>query len=98
MQRSLAILEQVGKAHDKAIAITETGFEAIPDSAWWTETLLPIIGDYPVSYVVVWRNAREKEGHYYAPYPEQVSADDFVLFYNQPKTLFAKDVEGKLYK
>ncbi len=98
MQRSLAILEQVGKAHDKAIAITETGFEAIPDSTWWTETLLPIIGDYPVSYVVVWRNAREKEGHYYAPYPEQVSADDFVLFYNQPKTLFAKDVEGKLYK
>ena len=39
LDKSLAILTEVGKAHDKPIAITETGFEAIPDSVWWTQTL-----------------------------------------------------------
>lgn len=96
MEKSLAIITQVGKMHDKAIAITETGFEAIPDSTWWTATLLPIIEKYPISYVLLWRNAREKESHYYAPYPGQVSAEDFLRFYNAPKTLFVGD-DLKLY-
>ena len=94
MERSLTILTAVGKAHDKPIAVTETGYEAIPDSTWWTETLLPVISKYPISYVLVWRNAREKEGHYYAPYPGQVSAEDFVKFYQSPKTLFLSDLKN----
>ena len=69
MTRSLDILEHVGKAYDKPIAITETGFETIPDSQWWTETLMSVIADRPISYVLVWRNARERDNHYYAPYP-----------------------------
>ena len=97
LDKSLAILTEVGKAHDKPIAITETGFEAIPDSVWWTQTLYPVISKYPISYVLVWRNARERVNHYYAPYPGQVSADDFVKFYREPKTLFVSDVNN-LYK
>ena len=92
MEKALGILTEVGKMKDKPIAITETGYEAIPDSTWWTETLLPVIRKYPISYVLVWRNAREKVTHYYAPYPGQTSAEDFVEFYNNPKTLFAADV------
>lgn len=71
LDKSLAILTEVGKAHDKPIAITETGFEAIPDSVWWTQTLYPVISKYPISYVLVWRNARERVNHYYAPYPDR---------------------------
>jgi mannan endo-1,4-beta-mannosidase len=41
---------------------------------------------------MVWRNARERPDHYYAPYPGQLSADDFVTFYHHPKTLFSKDI------
>ncbi len=92
LDRSLMILTEVGKAHSKPIAITETGFETIPDATWWTETLFPVISRYPICYVLVWRNAREKQNHYYAPYPGQVSAADFVKFYEKPQTLFAKDV------
>ena len=77
-----------------AMAVTETGYEAIPDSLWWTGTLLPVVEKYPVSYVLVWRNARERENHYYAPYPGQVSEKDFVKFYNSPRTLFAKDMNN----
>lgn len=91
LEKSLMILTEVGKTYDKAIALTETGFETIPDSVWWTNTLLPIIEKYPLSYVLVWRNAREKENHYYAPYPGQVSCNDFIQFYNSPKTLFIGD-------
>lgn len=98
MNRSLKILTEVGQARDKVIAITETGFETIPDPVWWTQTLLPLMKAYPIAYVVVWRNARERENHYYAPYPGHVSADDFVAFYQDPTTLFAADVERmKLY-
>ncbi len=92
LDKSLAIVDSIGKAHDKVIAVTETGYEGIPDSKWWTGTLLPALEKYPVAYVLVWRNAREKVTHFYAPYPGQTSAEDFVEFYNNPKTLFAADV------
>lgn len=94
---SLAIVDSIGKVHDKVIAITEIGYEGIPDANWWTETLLPALGEYPVSYVLVWRNARERITHFYAPYPGQASAADFVEFHKNPKILFAGDVNS-LYK
>lgn len=96
MTRMLAIVDCVGKAHDKVVAVTETGFEGIPDEKWWTGTVLPLLADYRLAYILTWRNAREKEGHFFAPYPGQASADDFVEFYSSPKTLFANDVD--LYK
>ena len=97
LEKSLAIVDSIGKVHNKVIAITETGYEGIPDPKWWTETLLPGIGNYPIAYVLVWRNARERITHFYAPYPGQTSAEDFMTFYNNPKTLFAADINS-LYK
>ena len=97
LEKSLAIVDSIGKVHNKVIAITETGYEGIPDPKWWTETLLPGIGNYPIAYVLVWRNARERITHFYAPYPGQVSADDFVKFSRSPKILFVGD-NFELYK
>lgn len=96
MDTCLSVIDSIGKANDKIIAITETGYEGIPDSAWWTGTLLPAIEKYPVAYVLVWRNAREKVSHFFGPYPGQASAEDFKKFYKNPKTLFASDIN--LYK
>lgn len=97
MDRMLGIITALARTHDKVPAVTETGYEGIPDAKWWTGTLLPELEKYPtLSYVLVWRNAREKVTHFYAPYPGQVSADDFVEFYKNPQTLFAGDV--KLYE
>ena len=92
LQQSLMVLDEAGTTHKKPIAITETGYEGIPDSTWWTNTLLPIVEDYPLSYILVWRNAHERPNHYFAPYPGQISAKDFVEFYNHPKTLFVSDI------
>lgn len=96
MESALRVTKAVAEAHDKVMAITEVGYEGVPDAKWWTGTLLPIVEKYPLAYLLVWRNARERVTHYYAPYPGQVSADDFVEFYKNPKTLFVNDV--KLYK
>lgn len=93
MNKALRMLTEAGRIHSKPIAITETGYETIPDPDWWTKVLLPIIKEYPVTYVLVWRNARERENHYYAPYPGQVSATDFVKFRQTPGILFATDVK-----
>ncbi len=97
MTTVLTYLTQLGKEHSKPIAVTETGLEALPMATWWTEVLFPLLDKYPISYVLVWRNAREKPNHYYAPYPGQASANNFVEFYNQSKTLFCKDIKS-LYK
>ncbi len=96
MERALTILSDVAKTHNKAMAVTETGYEGVPDAQWWTGTLLPAIEKYSIAYVLVWRNARERVSHHYAPYPGHASAADFVEFYNHPKTLFAAEVG--LYK
>ena len=77
----LAFMTEEGKKRHKPIALTETGLEAIPIADWWTNVLLPIVEKYPVSYVLVWRNAYDRENHYYAPYPGQISEADFKKFY-----------------
>ena len=90
----LSFMTEEGRKRDKPIALTETGLEAIPIADWWTSVLFPVLDRYPVSYVLVWRNARERPDHYYAPYPGQLSADDFVTFYHHPRTLFNKDIHN----
>ena len=46
-------------------------------------------------YVQVWRNAnyeREQRDHYYAPFPGQVSAPDFIKFRNTEFVLFEDEL------
>ena len=94
LEKNIAMVCRVAKEHDKAAALTETGFEGLPVPDWWTATLAPVLERHPVSYVLVWRNARERPTHFFAPYPGQQSASDFVRFYNDPHTLFLRDLNG----
>jgi len=100
VQNQLKIIDEIGKKQNKLIAIAEAGYEAIPDPKWWTGTLSKAIGDYKISYVLLWRNhgwqEKEQKMHFYAPYPGQVSAKDFVDFYKLDKTLFEKDIKKAL--
>jgi mannan endo-1,4-beta-mannosidase len=92
----LKIVSDYAKKSGKLAAFTETGLESIPNPAWWTETLLKVMKmhDIQLSYVLVWRNDITSPTHYYAPYPEQVSVPDFIKFYNDPHTLFEKDLKN----
>ncbi|MNL10635.1 Mannan endo-1,4-beta-mannosidase precursor [compost metagenome] len=99
VQNNLVILSKIAKERGKLTAFAETGYEAIPDANWWTGTLWPAIKDYPLSYVLVWRNAgympSMKKMHYYAPFEGQVSAPDFKKFYQNKKILFEKALGTK---
>ncbi|RED23807.1 mannan endo-1,4-beta-mannosidase [Flavobacterium cutihirudinis] len=100
VQKQLKIINEIGLQKHKLIAIAEAGYEAIPDPKWWTGTLNKAIGDYKISYVLLWRNhgwqEKEQKMHYYAPFSGQVSEKDFVDFYNLDKTLFEKDIQKAL--
>ena len=81
-RHSLALTEAFAKEHGKLMAVTEAGYEGVKYEKWWTEVLYPAIKDFPVSYVLVWRNACDEnmQHHFYAPYPEHSSAEDFKAF------------------
>ena len=82
MTRALDITAAFAEEHDKIMAITETGYEGIKDPKWWTGVLYPVMKDYPVSYVLVWRNACEPhmQHHFYGPHPDHDSVEDFRAF------------------
>ena len=94
LDRNLATVCAIAKQHHKAVALTETGYEGIKTDDWWTSTLAPVLSRHPVSYVLVWRNAHDKPGHFFAPYPSHPSTSDFIRFYNAPQTLFLRDVNA----
>jgi mannan endo-1,4-beta-mannosidase len=99
----LGLMTEIATEKNKLMAIGETGYEQIPFTSWWTETLSKAIGEHKISYVLVWRNHGYnqwmKKMHYYAPYKDHGSAADFVKFYQQDNTLFEKDVaKEKLYE
>ena len=94
LDRNLATVCAIAKQHHKVVALTETGYEGIKTDNWWTSTLAPVLSRHPLSYVLVWRNAHDKPGHFFAPYPGHPSASDFVRFYNAPETLFLRDVNA----
>ena len=100
VQNQLKIVNEIGIEKHKLIAVAEAGYEAIPDAKWWTGTLTKAIGDYKLSYVLLWRNhgwqEKEQKMHYYVPYSGQISEKDFVNFYNLDKTLFEKDIKKAL--
>ena len=90
LRNALDIMVKVGHERNKLLALTETGYEGIPDASWWTEVLYPAIKDYPLAYVLTWRNACDMEGHFYAPWPGQVSAEDFMAFAGMEKIVMVR--------
>jgi mannan endo-1,4-beta-mannosidase len=94
--KKLKIVSDYAKKAGKLAAFTETGLESIPDSSWWTETLLKVMRNFnmELAYVLVWRNDVRSPTHFYAPYPGHSSVPDFIRFYNDPYTLFENDIKG----
>ena len=78
---------EIAAEHHKLACLAETGYQGIPQADWWTNVLLTELKKYPkTSFVLVWRNW--KTSHFYAPYPGQVSADDFKQFSLDEHTMF----------
>jgi len=97
--KKLKIVSDYALKAGKLAAFTETGLESLPNPNWWNDVLLKVMRteNMQLCYVLVWRNDRSSATHYYAPFPGHSSVPDFMKFYNDPYTLFEKDLK-KIYK
>ena len=100
----LRMLAGMARARGKLAALTETGVETVPDPGWWTGGLLPALKAPEIgggiAYALVWRNsndATDRRNHFYAPYPGQASAADFLRFKQDPFVLFEDELPN-LYR
>lgn len=93
LRTELDVVKAVGEKHRKLIALTETGYNDVPDPTWFTQTLLPVLKAYPLCYVLLWRNAWDQPKENYIAAPGKPSADDFKRFHSDNHTLFVKDIK-----
>ncbi|HBB90665.1 MAG TPA: beta-mannosidase [Bacteroidales bacterium] len=89
LKASLSMLKEVGQEHHKIYALTEAGYETIPDPGWWTGRLLPALQKSGIAWVLLWRN--DRPSHHYAPYPGHPSSPDFIKFFESPETVFGRE-------
>jgi len=87
------MVSNIGVEKGKIAAVTEAGGPITKNPEWWTKILLNTLRPYKLSYVLVWRNAFNQPPRVaFGPYKGCPSEHDFVEFYNDPKTLFLKDI------
>lgn len=81
LTENLRMLCRYAEAHNKAVALTECGQRSVTDDTWWTGSLLPVIRQFPLRYVLCWRNGNLKER--FAPYRHSNDSRDFRRFAKQ---------------
>ena len=104
---NLNTLVDVAKEKGKPCGVAETGIEGIrsgsnPIVDYWTVQMLAPLKQLKenksstVSMVVMWRNQYNanpfNDNHFFGPWIKHPSADDFVLFYEDPITIFSRDL------
>lgn len=95
LDSALGFISRTAGEKNKLCALSECGGV---DSTWFSEKLLGVLKKYPVSYVLNWRNPYTPDS-----IPDslpiatptgknEVYKADFVKFFNDPHTLFLKDI------
>ncbi|WP_068241014.1 hypothetical protein [Hydrotalea flava] len=78
--RMLTDLDAFAATHKKIPALTEFGFNEIPDKNWWTTVFAAGLKGHAVAYVLGWRNAGTKvdgSKEYYVPFKGESSQKNF---------------------
>jgi Glycosyl hydrolase family 26 len=100
--KDLSMIDSIALAHRKIPALTEFGFNQVPDSSWWTQVFFPVIRSHKIVYALAWRNAGKKQSgnaEYYVPYPGAVSASDFKKMTDNEKIFLENGIKNKnIYK
>ncbi len=95
METNLALITQYASRSGKLPIIAETGYESIPDSLFFTETIYPLLKRHDVAWIHFWRNTWEptRPEHHYLPYRGHGAAEDFVAFTEEPDILLQGDFD-----
>ena len=98
LQNCLATVTKLAEEKGKIATVSESGGPIAKNTEWWS-MILKTIRPYRFSYFLVWRNPWQPASHgAFAPYKNSSDSNDFVKFYNDPKTLFQREVsKEKLY-
>lgn len=91
LNKDLTQLCNFANSHNRLVALTECGYQNLPDPTWWTHVLKPQIEKYTLCYFLVWRNA--DPGQYFAPAPHTKDAPDFCRMVQDERILLLKDIE-----
>ena len=97
-EKDLNLLDSIAAAHHKIPALTEFGYNGIPDESWWTKVFYPAIAPHQVAYALAWRNAGKKENgssEFYVPFKGSLSAGDFKQMAGSGKILFEFGIKTK---
>ena len=89
LKKDLDTICRLARDGKRMVALTECGFQNIPDPTWWTSTLQPVVEKYPISYLLVWRNYKKE---WFGPSPSKPDAPYFRDFYKAEKSLFLKEI------
>jgi len=94
IDKNMDIMMTYANKSGKIPCLSETGMESIADNSYFSHILYPLINKHKISYVLLWRNAWEKEkhDHYYVPFKGHPSSSDFNSFVNMPDILMLKDI------
>lgn len=90
LKTELDLITQLGKDHNKVIALTECGYKNSPDPTWWQRVFKPVIEKYTFSYFLPWRNYVEE---HFGASPDATTAEDFKAWAKQKQFLFCKDIK-----
>lgn len=88
VREMLSVLQPLSKERGKLMCLSETGLEGLPDPQWWCGILYPAIQDSGICYVLTWRNAHDKPGHFYAPWKGFENEEDFKQFSEKEDIIF----------
>lgn len=89
----LHIVIKIAKEKGMPAAFTETGYENVTDSTWFTQKLGVVLNDSLIKeelvYAMVWRN--DPKVHFYFPYPGHPAASDAKAFADDSHILLLED-------
>ena len=90
LNKDLTMLCRYASENGKMVALTECGYQNLPDPTWWTRVLKAQLVKHPLSYFLVWRNFNSK--HYFAPAPSTKDAPDFRKMVEDNRILMLNDI------
>lgn len=96
LKETLDVLKCAAEKTGKIAALTETGCRGIAKKKdWFSHTLLPVLENYKLSYVLFWRNAWDKpeEEAYLPGVKDGKIVKDFKRMKQEQKLLFVKDID-----
>lgn len=96
MSEGLQVVTEYAKRTGKIPVMAETGLEGLRIPGFFTNILGPLLEPYPISYVLLWRNAypERMHHHFYVPYAGHPEAADFNAFTETKYIWLSRNLPG----